>query len=462
MTKSKARANILFKKSIPRRTFLRGVGASIALPLLDSMVPALARAAERPAAQRLGFVYVPNGVIMDAWTPKTEGASFEITSALTPLAPYRDQLQVLTGLAHNNGKAIEGEGAGEHARASAVFLTGVHPHKTEGADLRAGISVDQIVARHMGNQTQLASLEVAVDSTDVIGTCDSGYSCAYSNTLSWRTATTPVPMENRPRRVFERLFGDAATTDSTERRAQLEKQRSILDLVADDVRRLLPGLGPTDRAKLSEYLESVRDIERRIAVAEQQSSRELPSFERPAGVPSVFSEHVKLMFDLQVLAWQTDMTRMITFMMGREQNTRSYKELGYAEAYHSLSHHQYDPVKIAKVQQIDLLHVKCLAYFIGKLKATPDGDGTLLDHSMIVYGGALSDGNLHVHNNLPILLLGGGAGRPGADKLRGGRHLRFPQDTPATNLFLAMLDKMGIPMDHLGDSTGKLDLLEGV
>ena len=236
-------------------------------------------------------------------------------------------------------------------------------------------------------------------------------------------------------------------------------QRGILDLVADDVKRLAPGLGATDRAKLNEYLESVRDIERRITVAEEQSGRELPSFERPAGIPAVFSDHVKLMFDLQVLAWQTDMTRMTTFMMGREQNTRSYKELGYAEAYHALSHHQYDPAKILKVQQIDLLHVKCLAYFINKLRNTPDGDGTLLDHAMVVYGGALSDGNLHVHNNLPILLLGGGAGRAGVEKLRGGRHVRFPEDTPTTNLFLALLDRMGIALDNFGDSTGKLNLL---
>ena len=246
---------------------------------------------------------------------------------------------------------------------------------------------------------------------------------------------------------------------AAERRVQLERQRSILDLVADDVKRLSPGLGSTDRAKLTEYLESVRDIERRITVAEEQSGRELPSFERPAGIPAVFSDHVKLMFDLQVLAWQTDMTRMTTFMMGREQNTRSYKELGYAEAYHALSHHQYDPAKILKVQQIDLLHVKCLAYFINKLRNTPDGDGTLLDHAMVVYGGALSDGNLHVHNNLPILLLGGGAGRAGVEKLHGGRHVRFPEDTPTTNLFLALLDRMGIALDNFGDSTGKLNLL---
>ena len=447
---------IITKKSLPRRTFLRGIGATLALPLLDSMVPALA-AAPATAAQsptRLSFVYVPNGMIMDQWTPAALGSHYELPKILEPLAPFRDDMLVLSGLAHNTGWALEGEGPGEHARASATFLTGVHPKKTEGADLRAGISIDQIVAREFRQHTQLASLEIALDSTEVVGTCDTGYSCAYSNTLCWRSPTTPVPMENKPRAVFERLFGDSDTTDPAERRARQRKDRSILDLVTQDVARLLTQLGPKDRAKLTEYLDSIRDIERRIQIAEDQSARELPSLERPVGVPPTFTAHCKLMMDLQVLAFQTDMTRVITFMMGREQNTRVYDELGIKDAYHPLSHHQNNPSKVAQVLEIDILHSQMFAYFLERMRSTPDGDGTLLDHSMIVYGSSLSDGNLHLHYNLPLLLAGGGSGQ-----IKGGRHIRYPDDTPTTNLFLTLLDKLKIPLENLGDSTGRLDLL---
>ena len=446
---------IITQKALPRRTFLRGIGATLALPLLDSMVPALAAApaaAQSPA--RLSFVYVPNGMIMDQWTPATLGSNFELTSILEPLAPFRDDMLVISGLAHNTGWALEGEGPGEHARASATFLTGVHPKKTEGADLRSGTSIDQIVAREFRKHTQLASLEVAIDSTEIVGTCDTGYSCAYSNTLCWSSPTTPVPMENKPRAVFERLFGDSDSTDPAERSARLRKDRSILDLVTQDVARLQTKLGHKDRAKLTEYLDSIRDIERRIQIAEDQSDRELPSVERPVGVPPTFTAHCKLMTDLQILAFQTDMTRVITFMMGREQNTRVYDELGIKDAYHPLSHHQNDPSKIAQVHQIDILHSQMFAYFLEKMRSTPDGDGSLLDHSMVVYGSSLSDGNLHVHNDLPILLVGGGAG-----KINGGRHIRYPEDTPTTNLFLTLLDKLEIPLENFGDSTGRVDLL---
>ena len=446
---------IITQKALPRRTFLRGIGATLALPLLDSMVPALAAApaaAQSPA--RLSFVYVPNGMIMDQWTPATLGSNFELPSILEPLAPFRDDMLVISGLAHNTGWALEGEGPGEHARASATFLTGVHPKKTEGADLRSGTSIDQIVAREFRKHTQLASLEVAIDSTEVVGTCDTGYSCAYSNTLCWSSPTTPVPMENKPRAVFERLFGDSDSTDPAERSARLRKDRSILDLVTQDVARLQTKLGHKDRAKLTEYLDSIRDIERRIQIAEDQSDRELPSVERPVGVPPTFTAHCKLMTDLQILAFQTDMTRVITFMMGREQNTRVYDELGIKDAYHPLSHHQNDPSKIAQVHQIDILHSQMFAYFLEKMRSTPDGDGSLLDHSMVVYGSSLSDGNLHVHNDLPILLVGGGAGR-----INGGRHIRYPEDTPTTNLFLTLLDKLEIPLENFGDSTGRVDLL---
>ena len=446
---------IITQKALPRRTFLRGIGATLALPLLDSMVPALAAApAAAQSPTRLSFVYVPNGMIMDQWTPATLGSNFELTSILEPLAPFRDDMLVISGLAHNTGWALEGEGPGEHARASATFLTGVHPKKTEGADLRSGTSIDQIVAREFRKHTQLASLEVAIDSTEVVGTCDTGYSCAYSNTLCWSSPTTPVPMENKPRAVFERLFGDSDSTDPAERSARLRKDRSILDLVTQDVARLQTKLGHKDRAKLTEYLDSIRDIERRIQIAEDQSDRELPSVERPVGVPPTFTAHCKLMTDLQILAFQTDMTRVITFMMGREQNTRVYDELGIKDAYHPLSHHQNDPSKIAQVHQIDILHSQMFAYFLEKMRSTPDGDGSLLDHSMVVYGSSLSDGNLHVHNDLPILLVGGGAG-----KINGGRHIRYPEDTPTTNLFLTLLDKLEIPLENFGDSTGRVDLL---
>ena len=447
---------IITKKALPRRTFLRGIGATMALPLLNSMVPALA-ASPTTAAQsptRLSFVYVPNGMIMDQWTPAAVGSHYQLTKIMEPLAPFRDDMLVLSGLAHNTGWALEGEGPGEHARASATFLTGVHPKKTEGADLRAGTSIDQIVAREFGKHTQLASLELALDSTEVVGTCDTGYSCAYSNTLCWSSPTAPVPMENKPRAVFERLFGDSDTTDPAQLRARRQRDRSILDLVTQDVSRLLKRLGSKDRAKLTQYLDSIRDIERRIQIAEQQPARELPSLERPVGIPSTFTAHCKLMMDLQVLAFQTDMTRVITFMMGREQNTRVYDELGIQDSYHPLSHHQNDPVKVAQVLQIDILHTQMFAYFLKKMRSTPDGDGSLLDHSIIVYGSSLSDGNLHVHNDLPIMLVGGGAGQ-----IKGGRHLRYPDDTPTTNLFLTLLDKLGIPVENFGDSTGRLDLL---
>jgi hypothetical protein len=445
---------MVFKKALPRRTFLRGMGATLALPLVDGMVPAFARAqgtAQSPT--RLSFIYVPNGIIMERWTPRTVGAGFEMTPILAPLAPFRENLLVLSGLVANGARALAGEGAGEHARASATFLSGVHPKKTEGTDLRAGITVDQLVAKELGTQSQLASLEVAMDSTEVVGTCDTGYSCAYSNTLCWRSETTPIPMENQPRAVFERLFGDSDSTDAAERLARIQKRRSILDSLVEDAARLAAGLGSSDRTKLNEYLDAVRDVERRIQAAETQSSRELPPFERPGSIPAKFTDHCKLMMDLQVLAYQTDTTRVITFMIGREQNTRVYDELGFSDAFHPLSHHQNDAAKIAKVIQINTLHTQMFAYFLKKMRSTPDGDGSLLDHSMIVYGSAISDGNLHLHDNLPMLVAGGGSGR-----LKGGRHIRYPDETPTTNLYLTLLDKLGMPLEKFGDSTGKLEL----
>ena len=444
---------MIFKKEIPRRTFLRGVGVTLALPFFDGMIPAFAKAATTASPLRLSFVYVPNGIIMDKWTPVEEGTAFQLTPTLAPLVPFRDRLLVLSGLAHNNGAAQAGEGAGDHARAAAVFLTGTHPKKTEGFDFRTGTSIDQVAAKELGRRTQLASLEIGLDANEIVGACDCGYSCAYSNTLCWRSPTTPMPMENHPRAVFERMFGDSESTDPAQRRERFEEDRSVLDYVGQDVARLLGGVGPGDRAKLTEYLDAVRDVERRIHLGEEQSARELPSLERPVGVPSTFTEHAKLMIDLQVLAYQTDLTRVISFMMGREQNTRVYTELGISDSYHPLTHHMHDPIKIAKVVKIDLLHTQMLAYFLDKLQSTPDGDGSLLDHLLLLYGSAISDGNMHVHNDLPILFVGGGVGG-----IKGGRHVRYPQNTPTANLYLTMMDQLGIPVDQFGDSNGRLAL----
>ncbi len=441
---------MIFKKAIPRRAFLRGAGATVALPLLDAMVPACAAQAAKPAT-RLSFVYVPNGIVMEKWTPATEAAGFAMTPILEPLAPFRDHLLVVSGLDNKAAVPPKGEPrrAGPHASASGSFLTGVYP-KPPG---QAGISVDQIAAGELGKHTQLASLELALETTEVLGACDQGFSCAYSNTLCWRTPTTPVPMENHPRAVFERLFGDSESTDPAQRRARIQEDGSILDWVTQEAARLLRELGPSDRSKLTEYLDAIRDIERRIQMAEEQGSQELPAFDRPEGIPATIEEHAKLMFDLQVLAYQSDLTRVTSFMMARSQSGQVYRELGITDGYHVLSHHLNDPVKIAKILKIDIFHTRMFAYFLERMRSTPDGDGSLLDHSMIVYGSGLSDGNLHMHTNLPVLLGGGGAGQ-----IQGGRHIRYPIGTPMTNLYTTLLDMAGVPTLSVGDSTGKLDL----
>jgi hypothetical protein len=450
---------MIMKKHLPRRTFLRGVGATVALPLLDGMIPAFAAmrtTAARPTP-RLGIVYVPNGIRMDKWTPAGEGAALEISPLLEPLSPFRDRMIMLTGLSNKQGDALPGEGAGDHARAAAAYLTGAHPRKTEGADIRAGVSMDQIAARVLGTETQLASLEVSLESKENVGACDPGYSCAYANTLCWRSPTTPLPMENDPRRVFERLFGISETTDPAAARLRRDEDRSILDAVTRKASRLRTDLGPGDRTKLDEDLEAIRDLERRIQRAEQQTSRELPAFDRPPGIPATFEEHAKLMFDLQVLAYQADLTRVITFMMGHETSNRAYPEIGVPDAHHPLSHHGGDVEKIAKLTKVNLYHVQMFAYYLEKLASTPDGDGSLLDHLTIVYGSGMSEGNNHNHHNLPTLVVGRGAGQ-----FKGGRHLRYPQYTPVTNLFVSVLDKLGVPVDSIGDSTGTVEHLSEV
>jgi hypothetical protein len=383
-------------------------------------------------------------MMMDHWTPQIEGAGFDFPTILQPLERFRDSVQVLSGM-----HGVDAEGP--HARASTRFLTGVASKRDDGSNLRAGISMDQLAGRVLGRETPLATLELAIDGRDFAGSCDEGFSCAYTNTIAWANETTPLPMENNPRVVFERLFGDSGTTDPDVRRARMKKDASLLDSVTDRARALSRALGADDRTKLSQYLEAVRDIERRIQLAESRDELDLPVFDRPAGIPGTFGEHSRLMFDLLALAYETDLTRVATFMMGREITGRTYAEIGVPDAHHPISHHQRDPVKLEKLRKINLYHVELFGEFIERLAQTPDGDGMLLDNSMIVYGAGMADSNAHYSGNLPILLAGGGAGT-------GGSHLRYPEDTPLANLHLSLLDKMGVPIESLGDSSGRLPL----
>jgi hypothetical protein len=446
---------MITKRALARRTFLRGMGTMIALPMLDSMVPALAAPGNlRKPPTRLGFVYVPNGIIQKDWLPKTEGADFEFLATMKPLEPFRDRLLMLSNLAQVNARAL-GDGGGEHARAGATWLTGVHPKKTQGLDVHAGVSADQVAAKEMAKSTQFASLEIGIEEPYFAGTCDGGYSCTYTNTISWRSPTTPNPVEISPRAVFERLFGDGGTTDSAVRLRRARQDRTILDYVRSDLARLEPGLGARDKSKIEEYFESIRDIERRIQKAEEQSATmKVPVMERPVGIPDTFEEHAKLMSDLLVIAWQTDMTRVITFMMARESSNRSYREIGVPDGHHAVTHHQNDPEKIAKTQKIDELHVKSFAYLLKRLAETKDGDGTLLDHSMLLYGSGIRDGNVHDHHDLPLVLAGGKSAG-----VHGGRHVRYKPETPMNNLLLTLLDKLGVPIDRFGDSSGRADRL---
>jgi hypothetical protein len=451
---------IVTRKHLQRRTFLKGIGAAIGLPLLDSMVPAFAAKSETAAPVRLAFTYLPNGIIMKDWTPGTAGKDFELPGSLKPLAPFREQMLVLTGLKDNTGNAL-GDAGGDHARASASYLTGVHPKKTAGADVQAGASVDQIAAKVVGSKTRLPSLELTLDYTRAVGNCDSGYSCAYMNGLSWRSPTSSLPPDSNPRLVFERLFGNEdVSLDPETRSRRATYRKSILDLVSADAERITASVGPADRRKIDEYLYAIRDIERRIESAEKASStsesKRVPAFtlEKPTGIPGTYSEHAKLMFDLQVMAFQADLTRVITFMFDREQGDQTYPEIGVSDPHHPLSHHRGNPEWIAKLSQIDLFHTQLFAYYIGKLKEIKEGDSTLLDHCMIVYGGGLSDGNRHSHEDLPTVLMGRGDGR-----LKSSRHITYPENTPLTNLYLSLLDRMGVETESLGDSTGKLEHL---
>ena len=440
---------IITKKAIPRRSVLRGIGATLALPLLDGMVPALSaiRTTAARGMRRFGVVYVPNGMAMEHWTPTGEGTAFEFSPILQPMAPFRDRTLVLTGL-------NPGPGGGAHAGASTKFLTGVAGRMTDGAEIHSGTSIDQLLGKELGQYTQLSSLELALDGRDFAGSCDAGFSCAYTNTISWRTPTTPLPMENNPRVVFERLFGDSGSTDPAVRLARIKEDRSILDSVTEKVADLQQGIGPEDRHKIGQYLDAVRDVERRIQKAEEQSARELPLVQQPAGIPATFEEHMRLMFDLQLLAYQTDLTRVASFMVGREISGRTYNQIGIPDAHHPLSHHLDDPVKIGIMSKINTYHVVLFAEFVEKMRSTPDGDGSLLDHSLLLYGAGMSNSNAHAPINLPIMLVGGAGGG-----LEGGRHITYPEDTPMANLLMAIMDALGVPMDQVGDSNGMLDVL---
>ena len=441
---------IVTRKAISRRTVLRGIGSAVALPLLDAMVPALTATANTAAnpVRRLGVVYHPNGVIYPNWLPKGVGSEFELSPVLAPLEPFRNSLLVLTGLSSQPAEAL-GDGGGDHSRATGSYLTGVHVRKSDSV-VENSVSMDQVAARALQNETQLSSLQLTMDDNSLVGSCDVGYSCAYSSTLSWLTPTLPLMAENNPRVVFERLFGSSDSTDARVRRSRLRQDLSILDSVMARVRQLQQKLGAADNTKVNDYLESLRDVERRIQKAEEQSAIQGPDVDRPAGVPDGFEPHVQLLYDLQLLAYQSDLTRVITFMYGREQTGRPYPQIGIPEPHHSLTHHQNDPVKMVKCTTIQTYNVRLFATYLEKLRATPDGDGSLLDHMILLYGSGISNSDRHTHGPLPTLLLGGGAGT-----IKGGRHLVYPDGTPLTNLQLTLLNKMGIPAETLGDSTGQ-------
>jgi len=439
------------KKHLPRRTFLKGVGVTLALPLLDSMIPArtlLAQTAAK-AATRLGFIYVPHGAIMDKWTPATEGAGFEFTPILKPIEPFHDYVNVVSGLGHRAADTTA-----VHSLSPTTWLSGVRPKATQGVDAYAGVTADQIAAKAIGQETILPSLELATeDHSGLIGSCDRDYGCIYMNTLSWRTPTTPLPMEINPRKVFERLFGDGGS--ATDRVARIKEQRSLLDAITREASSLQLQVGADDRRTLNDYLENVREIERRIQRAESsQGETDLLLPERPPGVPFEFEEHIKLMYDLLALAYQANITRVATFMVAREVSNRTYPQVGVADGHHAISHHQNRAEKMEKNVKIQTYHVSLLRHFLEKLKNTPDGDGSLLDHSLFVYGSNMSNSNAHDHFPLPNLVIGNASGR-----VKGGRHLRYADHTPMSNLLLTALDRVGVHEQQLGDSTGELSNL---
>ena len=442
---------------LPRRAVLRGLGATVALPLLDCMVPALSAQSRTAAApiKRFGVFYVPNGMSMPYWYPKTEGPLDQLPPTLRPLEAFKDRVLICGGLDDESANLVKG--GGDHARSAGTFLTCVPFKITAGADVSNAVSVDQIAARELSKETQLASLELGIESNAMIGTCDGGASCAYTNTIAWRTPTTPLPIENDPRAVFERMFGTSGSTDPEVRLARMRRDRSILDLVGAELDGLERLVGSGDQLKLAEYFEALRDVERRIQMAEQQNTRELPVVDQPVGVPNDYRDHARLMMDLLALAYQTDLTRISTFMLAREVSGRAYPEIGVSDSHHPLSHHQDEPAKLQRLHQVNEYHLQQFAYLVAKLDALPEGDGTMLDSTLFLYGTGISDSNTHFHDDLPIALVGGkNAG------IKGGRYIRYPADTPLANLHVSILEKLGVEVEAFGDSTGKLDRLTGV
>ena len=444
-------------RPIPRRTLLRGLGTAVALPLLEGMLPlnALAQSAPKVKPVRLAFLFVPNGMHMADWTPTTQGPNFALPYLLEPLLKVRRSISVLSGLAQQNARAL-GDGGGDHARSAAAWLTGCHPRKTAGADIKAGISADQIAAQKIGRKTPFPSLEIGCERGAQAGNCDSGYSCAYSSSIAWRGEATPVAKEVDPRLVFERFFGNGnagETRESRDRRGRYKQ--SILDFVMEDAKQLQKQLGVQDQRKLDEYFSGVREIEQRLEWAERASDEaETAGVKRPAGIPRDYGAHLRLMSDMMVLAFQADLTRVSTFMFANEGSNRSYRNIDIADGHHELSHHGRSPEKQQKVRAINRFHTEQLAYLLEKMQSIQEDDGTLLDNSMIVYGGGISDGDRHNHDDLPLILVGKGGGT-----LRTGRHIRYPKETPMSNLFLSMLDRMGVRAENIGDSTGRLQQL---
>ncbi len=442
----------LLRKSLPRRTVLQGMGATLALPFLEAMLPVFSRRAlAAQPVHRFQTFYVPNGMAMEYWTPKGEGAAFELSPILEPLAPFREQMLVLSG--------IKASWNYIHAGASGSFLTGTPRGGRNEIEIFADVSMDQLLARHFASDTQVASLELSMDAPANAGACTGNLSCVYTHTLSWRSATQPLPMEWNPRAVFERLFGDSGSTDPTAREARLRQHKSILDSVAEKLASLKRDLGPRDQSKVDDYTEAIRDVERRIQRAEEQRDVEIPTLEQPQGAPPVFEDHLALMLDLQLLAFQSDLTRVISFMIGKEQSARPYPQIGVPEAHHPLSHHNNIPELIAHMSKINRYHTQLFSQYLAKLRATPDGDGSLLDHTTILYGAGISNSQRHSGDDLPLLVMGGGSGR-----LKGGRHLTYTDKPMMANLLVTLMDKMAVPVDHVGGSNGKLpiDTLPGI
>ena len=437
------------RNALSRRTFLRGMGTTIALPLLDAMIPAFATAAETAPVKRFGLVYHPNGVIYDKWLPTGTGSNFELSFTLKGLEKFKDKLVVVTGLFSDQAEAL-GDGGGDHSRACGTYLTGVHVKKSDSL-VENSISMDQIIAKAFGRETQLSSLQMTADDNSLLGSCDLGYSCAYSSTVSWLTPTLPLMAENNPRVLFQRMFGSSGSTDASVRAERLRQDRSLLDSVSSRVNELQRRLGASDNRKLDDYLASLRDVERRIQKAEEQSSRKLPEVTQPSGIPDNFDDHVRLLYDLQLLAYQSDLTRVITFMYGREQTGQPYPQIGVPEAHHPITHHQNDPSRMDKCVKIQVYHVALFADYLEKLRNTPDGDGSLLDHAIILFGSGISNSDRHTHGPLPTVVVGGGAGT-----IKGGRHLVFPEHTPLTDLQMTLLHKLDVPVEKLGDSRGQL------